>query len=292
MSRIVLLAAFLAALGPAAPRAQAQEARWEFGVSAGRMMPLFSTTFTSRFTAPWLYDPSNTADIEQTVRIRAEGALGIAARIGRLVSSRWGIELAVDHFEDVVSGRNPDYAVGLDYVSRQPPDYTPRSIQRAEHRSWPDTEGTASQTTVAAAVFYRAALSRSVFLDFSAGPALSWLTVEASSLGFSDYWFGGHSVVFSQDYALPYTLSASFVPGLRLACRLQVELTRGIRLGLEAVGLAAVRSGADFELRPPDPEAAALLHRTLDEIEKLMGPPKPFLAPSFARLSAGLTIAL
>jgi hypothetical protein len=292
MKRLVSVAAGLAFAAQLATAAAVSEPRWEFSLSVGGAHPSMKAFYGNSFVIPFLYGGSDVAVIQQSVRIEAEPAAVFSARAGRLISGRWGIELAVDHFQTALSGRNPDYAVDLQYVSMMPPDYTPREIDRIETRPWPDTTGTMSQTVLSLAVFYRIDVLRTVHLDLSAGPAFTWLKIEAAGLGFSDYWLGGHSVLFNQDYSLPYAISSSFMPGFRIACRLQVELARGLWLGLDAAGLAASRGSAAAELRTPDSETSARLHRTMAAISSLMGLPKADPAPSYVRLSAGLIVRL
>jgi hypothetical protein len=90
----------------------------------------------------------------------------------------------------------------VDYISRQPPSYEPQHFHVDNSEPWPDTNGHLDrwEFDVAATFAYTAPSRLRAHID--GGLALVSTSGRFEPIGVTTHHFGGHSVVFSNEYEL------------------------------------------------------------------------------------------
>lgn len=140
-----------------------------------------------------------------------------------------GIQAFVSYASADVGGVNAPYEIDLRYTSRPPPDNRPIPVEVHRSLAWPDTTGRLRQWTlgVGPAVRWRRSPASVVV---SGGIAWARTSGEAEPLGFTTFWLGGHSVLFSEDVRLRVSLDPTMSVGGYLGTALGLDLARHLAL--------------------------------------------------------------
>jgi hypothetical protein len=209
--------------------------RVELWGAATGVVPGSAGTLVSSYSPPLLLDGEFTSHAGQTLIVDTASAIGVMGGVNVFVRPTVGFQLIVDRSVSDVKGTNAPYVSSLQYVSRQPPDNQPQSVDVNRTTRWPDTSGSLERITIAFNAIARIGRPEGVNLTMSAGPSYLRVSGTIESLAFTAFHLGGHSVLFEDDH--------------RLALALGPAHGVGFDVGGEVNAPVAARAGVVFGFR-------------------------------------------
>ncbi len=198
MSRLRIAAAFvLASIVPLAA-----QTHFEMAVGLGWLWPSWQGTYVHAYEPGFLYGLVGTGSGRQTLTFAAQSSSGAIFGAAFFITPRFALQVLYDGFSSAVTGTTTTHDTTVTYVSRQPPDYTPRTYTVSSSDNPAETGGQLNDRIISLNGLVRIPLGAGFSLDFSAGG--SWFHADGN-LGYPEYtkfWMGGNSVLFSQTYSL------------------------------------------------------------------------------------------
>ena len=247
------------------------------------------TTYENHFR-PNFYDTS----ISQTLTIQGKGGEGFLAGLSYFISDKFGLKLSLNGSKNTLGGENSPYEIHLQYITMPPPDYIAREIIRDESRGWLATQGNLRSLSFSLNLQYRLYSSPKTTMTFSAGSGFSRISGNFNYLGYSEYWLGGHSVLFSEGYLLMVKIPAFSKIGFNADVELGFFISKNISLAARIAYLA----WASFSVQPAI-DGALIYHslkpaseEKLVEIINRLSLNLLNFNPSFFSLSFGIKYAL
>jgi hypothetical protein len=261
----------------------------ELGFTLGRNIPSFAGTYNHKYAPQFLYGTA-TGVAGQDLTITSRRAQGLGGELTFFFHPHLGVQLLVDSYSSNLKVTSSLYHVLLHYVALQPPDYVPKIYTFERKDRWPDGSGIYKNFLLGLNALVRIKSRAPVSLDISSGMAYFRMSGEISSLGFTKFWLGGHSVLFSETYEVKMILSPVGRIGADFGAALNISLGRYFVLSLDARLFCALAASPDikFELIPD-----VRYTTEIDPVTILSIPVgKLRVSPNFRRLAAGFKIAL
>ncbi len=294
LSRIALLAlAILAGFKPASAQENSGPSpapRYElWGAATGATSGPAGELATS-YSPPLLLDGDYTSHGGQTLHADSGRAIGFSAGINIFPTPRVGLQVLLDRVSFPVSGSNPPYVFGLQYVSRPPPNNEPQVVSLNQSVAWPDTSGTLTQLVVGFNAAVRFGHSEHIGFTVSGGPSYVHIGGSVQPVAYTAFRLGGHSVLFEDDYRLEMSLDSANALRFNVGGDLTIAVSSGTAflVGYRYLGGANM----DVNLRPSailNPNQV-LFQQALDEIASRITPVSMRLSPSGSRAIAGLKV--
>ena len=147
---------------------------------------------------------------------------------------RLGVQLSFAAGPRNLEGENAPFEFFCLYTTMFPPDYVPFDTQMSFQRNWPRTEGSIRESGGTLALVFRLPASPSFEVSASGGISLNSAGGRLRSLGFTDFWLGGHGVAFTQDYEVRLKLPSKTLLGAVLNVNAAVRLSGRFWLRVEA----------------------------------------------------------
>ena len=164
----------------------------------------------------------------QALAIQGKAREGFSTGLSLFLSDDLGLKLGLNYARNLLSGENSPYQVHLQYVSRQPPDYTPHQVINDQSIEWVPTRGSVKNLFLALNLQYVLFDYRRFSASLSAGGGISRVWGDFSPLGYSEYWLGGHGVLFSQQYLVRLAIPSSYRASLNADCELGLRISERI----------------------------------------------------------------
>jgi hypothetical protein len=239
------------------------------------------------YTPRFLYGTAVTS-ARQTLSLGAD-AVGSGSFGLTLFSGRFGVQIQYHAFDPAVSGWTSTHEASVTYTSMQPPDYTPTSYTQNYSTLLSDPSGELNEKAFSLNAVYRLPLPSWFSLDLSAG--LTWFNVqgEIGVLGYSKYWLGGHSVLFSEFYQMAMHIETFNRIGGNAAATLNWHMGSNAALWIEARWFLAPETEAVLSFTPID---AADAITAFDPAEDVFPAGRLLIKPAFFRFAAGFRIAI
>lgn len=191
------------------------------GVIAGPAGSLISS-----YSPPLLFDGDFTSHGGQTLEVDAGFAFGLTGGLNVFPSKRVGFQVLFDRASSDVSATNTPYAYALQYVSHNPVNNDPQTVNVSQSIAWPDTSGSLTQVAVAFNAAVRIGRPDRLSATISGGPAFYHLSGTVQPLGFTTFHLGGHSVLFQDDYRLALELEPANTVGFDAGVEIDMPLSR------------------------------------------------------------------
>jgi hypothetical protein len=261
-------------------------------VSAGTGLSTFprETTYESRYEPP--FGPvERTGVARQVLTIDPDRAALVWASLGWFPARHLGFEGRVDYRRPRLSGANSDYEVSLRYLTRQPPDYTPREFVYESAQEWPDTSGHVGQLTATASVVLRAGDPGGANVRLLAGAGVTSVSGRLEPIGFSSFALGGHGVLFPEERMMSARIERTTAAGVATGAEFAVPLAR--RVALVAGWRLFVPQRLDADIRVDGfaaADAGGLRDVTFDAVQESLAPGRLSIRPVTSDLTAGLQI--
>jgi hypothetical protein len=196
--------------GAARAEAQANTApahrRVELWGGVTGVLPGSAGTLVSSYSPPLLLDGDFASHAGQTLNADTGFALGVMGGLNVFPWPHVGVQLFVDRSRCDLRGINPPYVFALQYVSRQPPDDRPQSVDINRTTAWPDTSGSLEQIAIAFNAIVRIGRPDGINITMFGGPSYRRLAGTIEPLAFTAFHLGGHSVLFEDDHRLALAL--------------------------------------------------------------------------------------
>lgn len=249
----------------------------------------FSSLYAHSFSLAggWMFEPSRAW---QELALRGKDGDGLQAGAVFYLTPRIGIGLELNVSVIGLGGRNTPLRAHLEYPAVTGPEYIPHTVILEESRPWPETRGDLGIFQILPIVRLRFPVRKKTTIALAAGAGPARLSGRFLALGYSSYWLGGHSVLFSRDFLLRMRTPAVWTFGWT------VELEYGLRLGprLDIVFQAAGRGTGRISAIP---EIDALLDGlSLEQTDAPGAPGLTFaplvLEPLYLGLGLGLRVRL
>ncbi len=202
-------------------------------------------------------------------------------------AERVGIQVLLDTFETSLEGESSSYDVTLDYVSKPPPDYAPRQNRYTSSRYLPEPEGN-TRNLVFSGNLVLTTGGGSTRGAFSGGLSVFRTKTSFSSLGFTTFWEGGHSVLFLENYELKAATEPTVRLGFNVGGELAVDLGPSVGLSIDGRYFHAASTNVDIQLTDILNLDEIIVREGLQDLQEQMSPGPVEIEPSFFRLSFGL----
>jgi hypothetical protein len=248
------------------------------------------TTYESRYEPP--FGPvERTGVAMQVLTIDPDRAALVWASLGWFPARHLGFEGRVDFRRPRLSGLSGAYQVSLRYVTRQPPDYTPREFAYEREQEWPETSGHLGQLTATGAVVLRAGNPGGTTVRLLAGAGITSVSGRLEPIGFSSFALGGHGVLFPEERMASARIVLTTTAGVAAGAEFAVPL--GGPVALVAGWRLFVPRRLDADIRVDGFAAAdpgGLREVTFDTIQESLAPGSLGIRPVTSDFTAGLQI--
>lgn len=260
-------------------------------LSKSGFYPFQNSLYRSQYAPPFM-PPPYTSIASQDLVLDAERASGTSIDIAVFVTKKWGVLFRMDWTTTALSGLNQPYTFSLDYVSTYPSHMPPRNVHYARSHDWPATSGDLKYISFSLDALTRFRIIQILTLELSGGLTYFSLKGEASRLGFSDFWLGGHDVLFSSHYKLKFSFGPQGTLGGNLGLGIETSVIPPLFLfaGVHMFFAPKIRimPTLDKILNPEE----ILLRRTLSEIESFLNLQPLELNPGRVQLQFGIRLRI
>ncbi len=244
---VLAAGAIFTAFGGLGARAEGRPvpSRFEVSVLWGSNRPALDSTYVFAFV-PTLFGEKGTGSGGQSLTLRGNRSDSWSVAAAFFFDKTFGIEVLGTAFSTGLSGANSPYRIVLNYISRQPPFYTPTPATFERQTAWPDTSGEVKEKVLAVNAVVRFRPARVLAFAVSAGPAGYWVDGRAASLGYTKFTMGGHGVLFPYEYLLDLEFERTSVWGFDAGLEIALDLAPHISLAAEARWFAAGKIRVPF----------------------------------------------
>ena len=156
----------------------------------------------SSFSPPFLFGASSASSAEQLLTIAGNHGTAFEVGANLFLDRHVGLQVRFERSRTDIGGANAPYVAHLRYISVPPPSYTPVSNSYDVSYTWPDTTGEWRTSSLSLNPVFRGSLGRRVMGTVSGGLSYLRLSGAVAPVALSQYWLGGHSVLFSSLYRL------------------------------------------------------------------------------------------
>lgn len=197
---VVLVPCRVLAQGPPPPSGPASRVEvW----AGGAWSPATTGGVVRSDFAPPLANGTGAGTATLRLTVESSDAFGFDAGARVFLTRHLGFEIAGGRTWTKLSGANEPYSLVLDYVSRQPPDYTPRDVRYTSSPLWPDTRGDRRVTTLVAGPALRwTQTGGRISGTVSGGLSLQRFDGAVRSLAYTEFRLGGHSTLFYSQHRI------------------------------------------------------------------------------------------
>jgi hypothetical protein len=230
----------------------------------------------------------------QQLNIEPKWGEGIQGGLCFFLTDSFGLKLSFIYSRHKLGGVNSPYGIQMNYTTRMPPDYKEIEITHNSSTEWMATEGRLESLAFSLNAQFRFPLSRIATGMVSVGPGILCAFGRFSALGYSEYWLGGHGVLFSDTSLLMMNLPAAWKTCLNADCEISFHLSKLLSLAARVAYIATRsmsmipsidRIFSYYSLDEVDTETYVNIKNYLNF--------KPFeLNPSAVSLSLGLKVQL
>jgi hypothetical protein len=207
-------------------------------------------------------------------------------------SPRLGVQVLVGGADVPLGGVSTPLEVDVEYTSTQPPDYVPTPATFASSTPWPAPTGDVELDYLCLNVVARARTQKKIQLGLSGGVSVFSFEAEVSSLGFQEFWLGGHGVLFVETYEIRVESDRGSTVGANLGGEIDVRLSDRWRAFAEVRAFSSPRADLQLEPREIVIRNQARADLSLREIGSHLDLERLTVDPSFLSVSAGLRVTL
>ncbi len=166
--------------------------------------PLFKGTYSYIYSPP--FSPgAYLSSSDLTLLYRAKSKNGFGAGVNFFPEENIGLRIEASYFRTSLEVESSKYKISLQYVSMQPPSYTPRLFSNNAVIDWEPVHGDIKRFNTNFDLIYRFKMGKGVGGEFLAGFSYEISKLSLGSLGYTKFWLGGHSVLFSETYKISFS---------------------------------------------------------------------------------------
>jgi hypothetical protein len=264
--------------------------RTEISAGFAFVAPALDTALITAYTPPFRSAIATASRAGQTLQIVGENGIGVELGGAVFLTPAVGIQVlfAADSFD--VGGVNEPHSAHLEYISRVPPDYTPRPTVVDRDEEWPDTTGELDQRTLSFNAVGRGRLGRIVVGEVSGGLSYFRMDGETSPLGYAAFTLGGHSTLSYELAELEVDLGPASSWGFNFGGGIDVELARTVALTADFRYFRGGTITAPVTVSQVLNADEVIMQDPLETIQDTVQPAAVELKPTRVRFLAGLKI--
>lgn len=212
--------------------AETQKRPVEFFAFFNLHLGSFDSTYPNTYPIHINSSASNSS-ASQELNIQSRPGAGVTTGFIIPVSKMFSLKISVDYSRSLLKGENSPVMTHLEYTALFPPDYQPQLITSDRSRNWPATQGKLKTLAFSINLQYAVLRSKKFNASLSAGTGYYWTYGNFYPLSYSDYWMGGHSVLFSDSYLvflkIPVSGKIGFNADFEIAYRISKRLSLAAR---------------------------------------------------------------
>ncbi|MFB0565700.1 MAG: hypothetical protein ACETWK_08495 [Candidatus Aminicenantaceae bacterium] len=230
----------------------------------------------------------------QILTLQGKAREGFNAGFTYFMSEKFGIKFSLNYSRNLLSGENSPYKIYLKYISIHPPDYVPHEVTYDETYDWLTTQGNLKTFSFFTNLQYRFVISKNTTASFSAGSGFYRVYGNFNPLGYSEFWLGGHGVLFSEHYLVMLKIPSSgkigFNTDFELNFRLSKNFSFAAKLAYNLCGNISIIPVIDKVLFYP--YLGKVAENKLSKIKDQMKLKSLKINPSFLSLNFGIKYSL
>lgn len=274
--------------------------RVSLSLSKNGFYPFQNSLYRSQYTPPFanISSKSYTSTASQDLVVDAERTSGTSFSVAVSVTRRWDVLFRVDWAMSALSGLNEPYSFSLDYVSTYPSHMPPRNVHVAKSYDWPETTGELKHLSFSLNALARFRIIERLNLELSGGLTYFAIKGEASRLGFTLFWLGGHDAFALVNNQLKFSFGPQGTLGGNLGLGIEIPVIRPIFIfaGVHVFLSSKIRiiPSLDDFLNKEDVWLIYSLSNieSLSDIESLMNLQPLELNPGWAQLHLGIRLRI
>lgn len=254
--------------------------------------PAFEGKYSYIYSPP--FSPgSYSSSSELSLSYKSKNKNGFGAGINYFFTENVGVRLEANYYRAFLKGESSKYNIYLQYVSMQPPSYTPRLFSYQTSLDWEPTDGDFTQFNASINLIYRVKIEYGMSFDILSGISYEISKLDLRSLGYTKFWLGGHSVLFSETYKIEFSSGSIKDFGLVGGGTLNLPLIKNFDLSFGLRYYYFPTRFASIELRNQsnkDETVKDLETYELEQIMKIMKLPLLEFSNSYYVLRASLRL--
>lgn len=256
--------------------------KFEVAATYAWEQPRLGSTYLHSYSPPFSPNAYQST-ASQTLAFDGKKGNGYASGIRFFPLSRLGVEVLYDTFKANMTGVNSAYQTYLKYTARVPPDYVPVQHTYENQDPWPETDGEFKETILSLNAVARVPLGSRLLIKVSGGASFCAFEAQSTSIAFTKFWLGGHSVLFKQEYKLGLDWGKVKATGFNVGGEVHVDLFSNTGLALDVRYFSFREAEAGWQVMTGEG-----VSETPEDLARLMslGPVK--LDPSLFRFGVGL----
>lgn len=265
------------------------EKKYELTAAVSMNYPFLSTSYRSEYSTPFMYGQDFSA-ASQILTLEGRRSLGVSVAFNYFPHQNFGLQILLDYFKSTIEGENDPYELSFEYTSYLPPDYIPREETYESSLDWPDTEGYIKHLSLCLNGISRFKIGKNVFASLSAGLSYHSISGMASSLGYSKFWLGGHSVLFSENFQFEFSFEPASKIGINVGGEVSIDLSKMVcfAVGYRYFYCSPILCDIHLEEIINEDEIIRSLEESFQQVEEHMNLEPAEINPSFGRIHIGL----
>lgn len=206
-----------------------EDKKFEIEIYGNLNLPSFKGEYSYIYSPP--FSPGaylSFSELSLNYKVKSKNGFGVG--FNYFFFGNFGIRLDVSYFKTAVEGESSKYKIFLQYVSMQPPSYTPRLFSLEREIDWKPVGGNFTRFNSSIDFIYKLRMKNGIRAELMAGFSHESSKLDLKSIGFTKFWLGGHSVLFSENYQIE--LSSGFIRDFGLSGEGELSLPLGEYLDL------------------------------------------------------------
>lgn len=256
--------------------------KFEISAAYAWETPRLNSTYLHSYAPPFTPGSYQSA-ASQTLVFKGAKAHGYATGMRFFPMPYVGVEVLYDAFKANMSGESSNYTINMKYVARQPPDDIPIEYAYQRKDAWPATDGEFKETIISVNAAARAPLGSRLSVKVSGGASFCTFEAQSSSIAFTKFWLGGHSVLFMQDYGLGLDWGSFKTTGFNIGGELILDVFSNMGISFDVRYFSFGKAAAPWRVMTGEG-----VSETAEELGKLMNLSSVTVDPSLFRAGLGL----
>ena len=201
--------------------------RFEIEFFGNYIFPEFKGTYSYYYSPP--FSPgAYLSSSDLSLNYMAENRMGYGLGINYFLKENIGLRLELNYFRASLKGESSKYNLNLQYVSMQPPSYTPHLYLFQKSIEWDQPDGDIKRVNTTLNFISRVKIGNSISSDFLLGFCHEISRLDLRSIGYTKFWLGGHSVLFSETYKIEISSGKIKDFGLSGGINLNIFLSKNL----------------------------------------------------------------
>jgi hypothetical protein len=265
------------------------EKKYELTAAVNMNYPFLRTSYRSEYSTPFMYG-QDVSSASQILNLEGRRSLGVSVAFNYFPHQNFGLQILLDYFKSTIEGENDPYELSFEYTAYFPPSYIPQQVTYESSLNWPDTEGHLKQLSLSLNGIGRFIIEENISASLSAGLSYFQVSGRASSLGYSKFWLGGHSVLFNQNYQFEFSFEPTSKIGINVGGEVSIDFSEMVcfAVGYRYFYCSPILGDIHLEEIINEDEIIRSLEESFQQVEEHMNLEPAEINPSFGRIHIGL----